>query len=106
MDSNYSIGERIRQIRLDLGYNRERFAEMLDISASTLANIELGRTQISQMILLNLYKTFGISSDYVLHGTKKLDTTQNKINRIVSNLNKDKSRYIYKFITEYVSLHK
>lgn len=99
-DVNIQIGIRIRKIRENLGYTREKFAELLDISESTLANIELGRTYISQNILLNLYSRFGISSDDVLHGTNKTNTTQDKINRIISSLNKDDCKYIYKIIVD------
>lgn len=106
LDTNYDVGERVRIIREDLGYAREKFAEILDVSASTLANVELGRTQIPYVMLLNLYNIFGISSDDILYGTKKSDTMQKKINRIVSHLSTDKSKYIYKVITQYVSLHK
>ena len=106
LDSNYTVGERVRIIREDLGYTRKKFAEILDVSASTLANVELGRTQIPYVMLLNLYDIFGISSDDILHGTKKSDTMQKKINRIVSHLGTNKSKYIYKVITDYISLHK
>lgn len=106
LDENFAIGERARLVRENLGYTRESFAEILDISPSTLANVELGRTQIPQIMLLNLYRLFGISSDDILHGTKKSDTIQKKIVHIVSGLNKDKSKYIYKVITQYVSFHK
>lgn len=106
LDSNYTVGERVRIIREDLGYTREKFAEILNISSSTLANVELGRTQIPYIMLLKLYDIFGISSDDILYGTKKSDTTQRKINRIVSHLSTDKSKYIYKLISEYVTFHK
>lgn len=99
-DVNVKIGLRIREIRENLGYTREKFAELLDISESTLANIELGRTYISQNVLLSLYSKFGISSDDILHGTNKTNTTQDKINRIISSLNKDDCKYIYKIIVD------
>lgn len=99
-DVTIQIGMRIRKIRENLGYTREKFAEFLDISESTLANIELGRTYISQNILLALYSKFGISSDDVLHGTSNSNTTQNKINYIISNLTTEKCRYIYKIIVD------
>jgi len=99
-DTNIQIGQRIRKIRENLGYTRELFAELLDISESTLSNIELGRTYVSQNVLLNLYNKFGISSDDVLHGTTKSNTSQSRINYIVSNLNTEKSRYLYKIIVD------
>ena len=71
LDTNYAVGERVRIIRESQGYTREKFAEILDVSPSTLANVELGRTQIPNIILINLYNTFGISSDDILHGIKK-----------------------------------
>lgn len=78
----------------------------MDVSPSTLANVELGRTQIPNIILINLYDTFGISSDDILHGTKKSDSMQKRINRIISNLSTNKLKYIYKVIIDYISLHK
>lgn len=106
LETNYTVGERVRIVREDLGYTREKFAEILDVSASTLANVELGRTQIPHVMLFNLYEMFGISSDDILHGTKKADTIQKKISRIISGLNKDKSKYVYKIITDYISFNK
>ena len=106
LDTNYDVGERVRTIRENQGYTREKFAEILDVSASTLANVELGRTQIPYIMLINLYNIFGISSDDILHGTKKSDTIQRKISRIISNLNTNKLKYIYKVIVDYISLHK
>ena len=106
LDTNYDVGERVRKIRESLGYTREKFAEILDVSASTLANVELGRTQIPYIMLINLYDIFGISSDDILHGTKKSDSMQKRINRIISNLTTNKLKYSYKVIIDYISLHK
>lgn len=106
LDTNYDVGERVRTIRENEGYTREKFAEILDVSLSTLANVELGRTQIPNIMLINLYNIFGISSDDILHGTKKSDTMQKRIIRIISNLNTNKLKYIYKVIINYISLHK
>ena len=58
LDSNYTVGERVRIARENLGYTRENFAEILDVSASTLANVELGRTQIPYVMLLNFLNNF------------------------------------------------
>lgn len=71
LHTDFTIGERLRNVRKDLGYTREKFAEILDISPVTLSNVELGRTHVSQIMLINLYKIFGISSDEILFGIKK-----------------------------------
>ena len=38
---------RIRKAREDAGYTREKFAELLDVSVSYMAEVERGRTGIS-----------------------------------------------------------
>lgn len=38
---------RIRKAREDAGYTREKFAELLDVSVSYLAEVERGRTNVS-----------------------------------------------------------
>ncbi len=50
---------RIRKAREDAGYTREKFAELLDVSVSYMAEVERGRT--------------GLSADYVLFGAKRGD---------------------------------
>lgn len=106
LDTNYDVGIRVRNFRESQGYTREGFAEILDISPSTLANVELGRTQIPNIMLVKLYDIFGISSDDILHGTEKSNNWQKRINRMLSNLSTNKLKYIYKVIVNYISLHK
>ena len=77
---------RIRKAREDLGYTREKFAELLDVSVSYTAEVERGRTGISVRMLVKICKVLGLSSDYVLFGEpRETDTLLlDKINRIDS----------------------
>ena len=59
---------RIRKAREDLGYTRERFAELLDVSVSYLAEVERGRTGISVKMLIKMCGILGLSADYLLFG--------------------------------------
>lgn len=59
---------RIRKAREDAGYTRERFAELLDVSVSYLATVELGRTNVSLKTLRKICQVLGLSADYVLFG--------------------------------------
>lgn len=64
---------RIRKAREDMGYTRERFAEVLDVSVSYLAELERGRTGISVKLLIKVCKALGLSADYVLFGEERAD---------------------------------
>lgn len=77
---------RIRKAREDMGYTREKFAELLDVSVSYLAEVERGRTGISVKMLIKICNVLGLSSDYVLFGEDRDSDTLllNKINRIDS----------------------
>ena len=62
---------RIRKAREDMGYTREKFAELLDVSVSYLAELERGRTGISVKMLIKVCNLLGLSADYVLFGTER-----------------------------------
>ena len=62
---------RIRKAREDAGYTREKFAELLDVSVSYLAEVERGRTNVSVKTLIKICKLLGLSADYVLFGESR-----------------------------------
>ena len=62
---------RIRKAREDAGYTREKFAELLDVSVSYLAEVELGRTNVSVKTLIKICNVLGLSADYVLFGENR-----------------------------------
>lgn len=64
---------RIRQARENMGYTREKFAEKLDVSVSYLAELERGRTGISVKMLIKICNVLGLSADYVLFGTERIE---------------------------------
>jgi transcriptional regulator with XRE-family HTH domain len=75
---------RIRKAREELGYTRERFAEMLDVSISYMAEVERGRTGISVKMLIKICEVLGLSADYILFGNERDKDTLllDKIHRI------------------------
>ena len=66
---------RIRKSREDLGYTREKFAELLDVSVSYMAEVERGRTGISVKMLVKICNVLGLSADYVLFGEARGEDT-------------------------------
>ena len=76
---------RIRKARENAGYTREKFAELLDVSVSYMAEVERGRTGISVKMLIKICDVLGLSADYVLFGKECYDDSRiEKINHINS----------------------
>ena len=75
---------RIRKARENIGYTREKFSELLDVSVSYMAEVERGRTGISVKMLIKICNLLGLSADYVLFGENRDKDTEilNKIQRI------------------------
>ncbi len=95
---NLEIGERIRQIRENLKMNRERFSEMIDVSDVFLGQIERGERSISLKTLYKIVDYTGESTDYILLGNNKNNSTINKINKILNSSSEANIEYIYKII--------
>ena len=59
---------RIRKAREQAGYTREKFAELLDVSVSYMAEVERGRTGESLKTLTAICNLLGLSADYLIFG--------------------------------------
>ena len=62
------IGQRIRRQREYLGYTREQFAEMLDVTPKFCSDIELGVKGMSVPTLCKISKILRLKTDYILFG--------------------------------------
>ena len=62
------IGGRIRRQREYLGYKREQFAEMIDVTPKFCADIENGVKGMSVPTLCRIAETLRLSADYILWG--------------------------------------
>ena len=96
--NNLEVGERIRKIREDLHMTRERFSEMIDISDVFLGQIERGERSLSLKTLCKIVEYTGVSTDYVLLGDTKNNSTRNKINRILDKSSDTNVEYMYQMI--------
>jgi transcriptional regulator with XRE-family HTH domain len=67
-------GERIRDFREAEGINQVDFAKALGISQGYLGQIEIGLRDPSREFLKKIYKAYGVSADYILHG-KEYETS-------------------------------
>jgi transcriptional regulator with XRE-family HTH domain len=64
----YSIKERLKELRKKHNLTQAEFAEKLNISQSYAAGIERGIKAINTTTLIAIKNTFGISSDWLLFG--------------------------------------
>ena len=65
---NQQLGERIKEARKRLDLTQDDFSKKLDISKGFVAKVEKGHQQPSAMFLMQLFKTFDISIDWLLSG--------------------------------------
>lgn len=64
-----TIGERIKLIREDLGYNKSEFAKYLDVAQSTISTIESGGSVPGYELLTSIVsKIDGLNPQWLLQG--------------------------------------
>lgn len=84
---NVSVGQRIRQVRENMGYTRESFSELCDISDSFLSDVERGNKSLTTKTLYKICSASHASADYILMGTHFESTHNNPaIDSILSTL--------------------
>lgn len=64
-----AIGSRIRTQREYLGYTREQFAELLEVTPKFCSDIELGVKGMSVPTLCKIAHVLRLSTDFILFGT-------------------------------------
>lgn len=62
--------ERLKEIRLELGYTQEQFAEIMEMSLSGYKKLESGEVKLSVEKIYILNKKLTLSADYILFGKK------------------------------------
>ena len=67
---NVQIGKRLQEIRENLGYTQENFAEILDVDTAHYRKLERGRHSLSSDKMLVLYKKYKIDPTYLITGDK------------------------------------
>lgn len=63
-----SVGTRVRVLRMERGYSREKLSENAKISVKFLYEIETDKKGFSAHTLVNLSEAPGVSTDYIMTG--------------------------------------
>ena len=82
---NESLGRRLRLAREERGYTREKLAELADISADFIWEIEAGRKSMKVQILGRIASALCVPTDYLIYGTMPYKENA-KLNSIISVL--------------------
>ncbi|MDE6713605.1 MAG: helix-turn-helix domain-containing protein [Lachnospiraceae bacterium] len=90
--NNKEIAGRLKELRLNLKYTQEQFAEFLDISVQLYKKMESGENNISIATLHKMKKKLRFSVDYLLFGEK--DDQESIWNRVIALDDSDKEKLL------------
>ena len=62
------LGERLKRLRTGARMTQQELAERLGVSASAIGMYEQGRREPSAILLVQMARLFGVSTDYLLTG--------------------------------------
>ena len=106
--SNAAIGGRIRQVREERGYTREKLAELADISADFLWEVEAGRKSMKVQNLGRIASALCVSTDYLVFGTAPYKENA-KLNSMISampeDIQKQAEKLLFVFADTYRALN-
>ena len=86
------IGSRIRRQREYLGYTREQFAELLDVTPKFCSDIELGVKGMSIPTLCKIANSLRLSTDYILFGRTEIKP-DDSVALLLQSCNKTERKY-------------
>jgi transcriptional regulator with XRE-family HTH domain len=64
-----SVGDRIKERRLELGWTQDQLCTKTGLSKSFLSELESGKRSVSAENLLNIARTLSVSLDFLMTGT-------------------------------------
>ena len=86
------IGSRIRTQREYLGYTREQFAELLEVTPKFCSDIELGIKGMSVPTLCKIARVLRLSTDFILFGTLEQNQS-NPLNLLLQSCSSTEREY-------------
>ena len=97
-----SIGGRIRRQREFLGYTREQFAELLDVTPKFCSDIETGAKGMSVPTLCRISKVLRLSTDYILYGKTEKENPDS-VMMVLENCSKRERTYAEQLLKIFVA---
>lgn len=82
------IGEKLKALRIEKNYSVKNLANLLNVSESTIRQMEYDKRLPGILLLVNMAKLFNVSTDYFIIDIKvKIDKPVNTIIEFKSNKN-------------------
>lgn len=70
------LGAKIKELRLNRGFNQEDFAKLLNLTRASIVNIEQGRQRVSIHLLYDICKIANVSIKDILPDIQRDDNTK------------------------------
>jgi len=89
-DMDFSINQRIKELRKKLGLNQQDFSKLLSLSGGYIAGIEVNLRKVNDRIIKLIVSEFGVNEDWLRLGNGDIFTkkkTDGKAARITSLFN-------------------
>jgi transcriptional regulator with XRE-family HTH domain len=90
MGMDYSVNQRIKQLRETLGINQRDFSNLLSLSGGYIAGIEVNLRNVNDRLIKLIVAEFGVNEDWLKHGNGQMFLTKKsneKSIRLVSLFN-------------------
>ena len=65
-------GERIKEIRNNLGLTLEKFGDKLGVTKVAISNIEKGNRNLTDQMIKAICREYNVNYDYIMNGTGKM----------------------------------
>lgn len=103
MDEQLAVGERIANLRKNLGLTQEKLAEQADISIQFLVQIEHGKRTMKIATLRKLCAALSVSADYIINGVEK-EPCSAEINALIAPLSVDERKKAVKMLAAFTKI--
>lgn len=76
-----TIGQRIKEVRNNIGYTQEKFASELNLKQQTIAVFELGKRNPSERTISDICEKFNVNEDWLRTGEGEMlvQRTRNQV---------------------------
>lgn len=93
------MNNRLSEIRKDFGLTMDEFGKKLGVTRSAISNIESGKRNITDQILLSVCREFHVNKEWLISGSGKkyiVITEEEEIAEFFGELQSDDPRFAFK----------
>lgn len=69
------MGERVRELRKALKLSGEKFGEKIGIGRSAVSNLEAGRNNLTEQMILSICREFNVNEEWLRYGKGEMFMT-------------------------------